>query len=73
MVELNHETVLKYESNLIELFAFAGLWSENVNRETCEIRQTFTIITTAANELMSKIHNTKKQMPIILCPENEQD
>mgnify|MGYP001071343727 CR=1 FL=1 len=55
-----------------QLFAFAGLWSEHTDRETGEIRQTFTIITTAANTLMSKIHNTKKRMPIILSPDNEQ-
>ncbi len=65
----------KYELRINEgeLFAFAGLWSENVNRETGEIRQTFTIITTAANELMSKIHNTKKRMPTILSPGTERD
>lgn len=65
----------KYELSINEgeLFAFAGLWSENVNRETGEIQQTFTIITTAANELMSKIHNTKKRTPIILSPGTEQD
>ncbi len=32
---------------------------------------TCSIITTAANELMSEIHNTKKRMPVILNPEAE--
>lgn len=63
----------KYELNLPEnaAFAFAGLWSEWLNKATGELRYTYTIITTEANELMSKIHNTKKRMPVILSPENE--
>jgi len=54
-----------------ELFAFAGLWSEWVDKSTGELIRTYTILTTEANELMSKIHNTKKRMPVILSPENE--
>ncbi len=49
-----------------EPFAFAGLWSEWANPHTGEIWQTYTIITTEANELMGRIHNSKKRMPIIL-------
>lgn len=56
-----------------ELFAFAGLWSEWTNKETGEKIYSYTIITTEANELMSKIHNSKKRMPIILAIENEKD
>src|SRR6476620_1548785 len=42
-------------------FAFAGLYSIwNGN-------PTFTILTTAANELMAEIHNSAKRMPVILC------
>ncbi len=52
-------------------FAFAGLWSDWVNRETGEIISTYTILTTEANALMSEIHNTKKRMPVIVSPENE--
>ena len=54
-----------------ELFAFAGLFSEWTDRETGEIRPTFSILTTQANEVMSEIHNTKKRMPVILKPEDE--
>jgi len=32
---------------------------------------TYTILTTEADEMMSKIHNTKKRMPIILKMEDE--
>jgi putative SOS response-associated peptidase YedK len=48
------------------LFAFAGLWNAWIDKQTGEIRPTYTIITTAANELMERIHNTKKRMPLVL-------
>ena len=54
-----------------DLFAFAGLFSEWTDRKTGEIIPTFTILTTQANAVMSKIHNTKKRMPIILQKEDE--
>ncbi len=44
-------------------FAFAGLWDEWTDRETGEIRPTFTIITTTANEMMAPLH---ERMPVIL-------
>lgn len=64
----------KYELTLPdnEPFAFAGLYSEWLDKSTGELRNTYTILTTAANELMSKIHNTKKRMPVILSAEYEQ-
>jgi putative SOS response-associated peptidase YedK len=49
----------------------AGLYDEWTNSETGEIFCTFTIITTKANALMEKIHNTKKRMPVILSREKE--
>lgn len=63
----------KYELTLPdnELFAFAGLYSEWVNKSTGEKINTYTILTTEANELMSKVHNTKKRMPIIVSADNE--
>ncbi|MEZ5045600.1 MAG: SOS response-associated peptidase [Chitinophagaceae bacterium] len=64
----------KYELTLPdnELFAFAGLYSEWRDKSTGEIISTYTILTTEANELMSKIHNTKKRMPVIVSTDNEQ-
>jgi len=56
-----------------ELFAFGGIYSEWVDKSTGEIINSYSIITTTANELMSKIHNTKKRMPVILTKENEYD
>ncbi|MFO7934312.1 MAG: SOS response-associated peptidase [Bacteroidales bacterium] len=54
-------------------FAFAGLydrWRDPV--EGTQI-STFSIITTRANPLLEKIHNTKKRMPAILDAESEAD
>lgn len=56
-----------------ELFAFAGLYSNWQNPTTGEIKNTYTIVTTVANPLMTEIHNIKKRMPIILKPEDEQN
>ena len=54
------------------LFAFAGLWSTWKDEATGITKDTYTIVTTEANELMSEIHNNKKRMPIILNPNQEQ-
>lgn len=48
-----------------------GLWSEWLDKETGELRHTFTLVTTRGNELMAKIHNNPKlshgpRMPVIL-------
>jgi putative SOS response-associated peptidase YedK len=56
-----------------DAFAFAGIWSEWLDDKTGEIMSTYSMVTTEANKLMSEIHNTKKRMPIILTPQNEQD
>ncbi|MBK9329889.1 MAG: SOS response-associated peptidase [Sphingobacteriales bacterium] len=53
------------------LIAFAGLYSNWTNKQTGEILQTYTIITTEANPFMSEIHNHGKRMPFILKPEQE--
>lgn len=54
-----------------EPFAFAGIADEWINPVTGEKIPTFSLITTQANSLLEKIHNTKKRMPVILRPENE--
>jgi putative SOS response-associated peptidase YedK len=45
--------------------AFAGLWEHWVNPESKEPVETFTIVTTTANELTQPIHS---RMPLILSP-----
>ena len=47
------------------LFAFAGIW-DSWSDEHGLRHSTYSILTTQANELMSRIHNTKKRMPVIL-------
>ena len=39
---------------------FAGLWSEWADRETGELWTTFSIVTTAGNPLLARIHNNPK-------------
>jgi putative SOS response-associated peptidase YedK len=48
------------------VFALAGIWDTWENKQTGEKKNTFSIITTAANPLLEKVHNTKKRMPVIL-------
>lgn len=64
----------KYELTLPdkEAFAYAGLWSKWLDKTSGELIYTYTILTTAANELMSRIHNTQKRMPVIVSPNVEQ-
>lgn len=56
-----------------DIFSMAGIWEEWTDTGTGEIWKTFSIITTDANPLMEKIHNTKKRMPVILTREQEMD
>ena len=54
-----------------EIFSMAGLWEEWKDKQTDEIINSFSILTTVANPMMEKIHNIKKRMPLILTVENE--
>ncbi len=47
-------------------FLFAGLYNRWTNKAIDEVHDTFTILTTRANERMEWIHNSKKRMPVIL-------
>jgi putative SOS response-associated peptidase YedK len=49
-----------------EIMSLAGLYDNWIDTGTGEILNTFTIITTDANELMAEIHNSKKRMPVVL-------
>jgi putative SOS response-associated peptidase YedK len=51
-----------------ELFSFAGLWDEWTDKETGEVIDTFTIITTEANDLVKTMHT---RMPVLLHPIEE--
>ena len=43
-----------------------GIWQPWTDQETGETMETFAIVTTAANTLMSEVHNRKQRMPLIL-------
>ncbi|MBS1796143.1 MAG: SOS response-associated peptidase [Acidobacteria bacterium] len=50
-----------------DLFGFAGLWEEWLDKATGELVETCTIITTEANAVLEPVHD---RMPVILKPEN---
>ncbi len=50
-----------------EVFGFAGLWEEWLDKESGEMLETCTIITTEANDVLKPVHD---RMPVILKPES---
>jgi putative SOS response-associated peptidase YedK len=54
-----------------EILSMAGLYNEWVESKSGETLNTFSIITTDANDLMAEIHNSAKRMPVILDKNNE--
>ena len=44
----------------------AGIYQPWTDKNTGETIDSFAIVTTAANDMMSKVHNKKKRMPTIL-------
>lgn len=55
-----------------EAFALGGLYSFWTDPLSGALVESYTIVTTVANELMATIHNTKKRMPLILAPNSEE-
>ena len=49
-----------------ELFGFAGLYDQWVNKETREIITSCSLVTASAQGIMKEIHNSKLRMPITL-------
>jgi putative SOS response-associated peptidase YedK len=68
---------IRLKENPYPFIMMAGIWNpwrhSEVDTETGELTETvtptFSIVTTAANELMAKIHNSKQRMPCILTRE----
>lgn len=56
-----------------EILSLGCLFDTWQNSATGEKHHTFSIVTTPANPLMEKIHNTKKRMPLIIPEEFEKD
>lgn len=55
-----------------EIFSMAGIYDTWLDKSTGEVVNTFSIITTEANELTDYIHNTKHRMPAILFKDDEE-
>ena len=51
-----------------QLFCFGGIYSSWTDKETGEHLDTFSILTTDANPMMARIHNSKQRMPVIIPP-----
>jgi putative SOS response-associated peptidase YedK len=54
-----------------EIFSLGGIYDTWIDKDTGESITSFSIVTTAANPLMAKIHNSKKRMPLIFTQEDE--
>ena len=54
-----------------EILSVAGLYNEWVESKSGETLNTFTIVTTDANDLMAEIHNSAKRMPVIFDKNDE--
>lgn len=46
-----------------EIFGLAGLWEEWLDKQTGEVTETCTVITTEANDVLKPVHD---RMPVIL-------
>lgn len=53
-----------------KIFSFAGIWDKWKNPMDNNSIYSYSIITCKSNKLLSKIHNKKKRMPVILSKEN---
>jgi putative SOS response-associated peptidase YedK len=54
-----------------EIISLAGLYDKWIENSSGEVFNTFTIITTSANDMMAEIHNSARRMPAILDKNSE--
>jgi putative SOS response-associated peptidase YedK len=54
-----------------EIFAFAGLYDSWRHPQTGELVNSYTMLTTEANETMKYVHNIKQRMPVMLKKNDE--
>ncbi len=66
--KVGHKTKYRVSVPDAEIFAVAGLWERWVDKETGEVADTYTIITTPANDALAPIHD---RMPVILRRDDE--
>ena len=62
----NNNLYQNHNQNKMPLFLMAGIYQPTVDFTTGEVIDSFSIVTTAANQLMEQIHNTQKRMPTLL-------
>lgn len=55
------------------LFSLAGLYARWKDKQTDQWTYSYTVLTTAANDIMREIHNSKQRMPVIIPREYEKD
>lgn len=55
-----------------EIFSLGCIYDNWTDNQSGKTIQTFSIITTVANPLMQKIHNTSRRMPLLLDKKDEQ-
>jgi putative SOS response-associated peptidase YedK len=55
-----------------QIRSMAGLYSRWKDKETGEYYYSYTVLTTAANDILEYIHNSKKRMPVFISKEDEQ-
>ncbi len=55
-----------------KLFTLGCIWEDWINKEHGEVHRTFSIVTTQANMLMSRVHNQKQRMPVIIQPSDRE-
>jgi putative SOS response-associated peptidase YedK len=67
-----HKIPFYIRSKEQEIFSIAGLFDTWLDPRTGIQLQTFTLLTTQANELMAHIHNVKQRMPVVLSAAEEQ-
>jgi putative SOS response-associated peptidase YedK len=54
--------------NSHSIFCFAGIYSSWTDKETGELLNTYSILTSGANSMLARIHNSKERMPVIVPP-----
>ena len=67
--EIGHKAKYRVTVPDAEIFAVAGLWERWVDKEAGEVADTYTIITTPANDALAPIHD---RMPVILRRDDEE-
>ncbi|MBU3698747.1 MAG: SOS response-associated peptidase [Candidatus Kapabacteria bacterium] len=69
-IEWRHEGKLKIPHMVrmrsSEIFTLGCIWEEWVDPESGQCEETFSILTTEANILMSHVHNSAMRMPVVI-------